>query len=135
MNSKISDEIFNQSLHFMNIDNNALKNDNNKYLVRSLYYDNDDYTNFFEKVDGIKIRKKFRLRSYDKEFKSKNPIFLEMKGRVHDRIIKKRVLIDKNDIKYFETLKDLEMLYKKYNNNSLVREFIYDVKKKISSQK
>ena len=130
MNSKISDEIFNQSLHFMNIDSNALKNDNNKYLVRSLYYDNDDYTNFFEKVDGIKIRKKFRLRSYDKEFKSKNPIFLEMKGRVHDRIIKKRVLIDKNDIKYFETLKDLEMLYKKYNNNSLVREFIYDVKKK-----
>ena len=46
MNSKISDEIFNQSLNFMNIDNYALKNHNNKYLVRSLYFDNDDYSNF-----------------------------------------------------------------------------------------
>ena len=130
MSSKISDEIFNQSLNFMNIDNYALKNHNSKYLVRSLYFDNDDYSNFFEKVDGIKIRKKFRLRCYDKDFQSNNPIFLEMKGRVHDRIIKKRVLIDKNDIKYFETLTNLEKLNEKYDNNALIKEFIYDVRKK-----
>ena len=41
----------------MNIDNYAQFNKDNKYLVRSLYFDNDDYNNFFEKVDGIKIRK------------------------------------------------------------------------------
>ena len=58
MSSKISQEIFRQSLNFMKIDNFALKNKNQKYLVRSLYFDNNDYSNFFEKVDGIKIRKK-----------------------------------------------------------------------------
>ena len=131
MSSKISDEIFNQSLNFMNIDNYAQFNKDNKYLVRSLYFDNDDYNNFFEKVDGIKIRKKFRLRSYDKQLNSKIPIFLEMKGRVHDRIIKKRLLIDRNDLKYFEKLNNLEELYKKYNKNTLIKDFIYDVKKKI----
>lgn len=130
MSSKISDEIFNQSLNFMNIDNYAQFNKDNKYLVRSLYFDNDDYNNFFEKVDGIKIRKKFRLRSYDKKLNSKIPIFLEMKGRVHDRIIKKRLLIDRNDLKYFEKLNNLEELYKKYNKNTLIKDFIYDVKKK-----
>ena len=129
LNSQISNEIFSQSLNFMNIDNYAIKN-NNEYFVRSLYFDNDDYSNFFEKVDGVKIRKKFRLRCYDKNSLSINPIFLEMKGRVHDRIIKKRVLINRNDIKYFETLKNLETLNQKYGYNSLINEFIYDVKKK-----
>ena len=130
MNSKISNDIFNQSLNFMNIDNYALKNKSHKYLVRSLYFDNDEYSNFFEKVDGVKVRKKFRLRSYDKDLSSKNPVFFEVKGRAHDRIIKKRVWMDKNDIKYFETLNNLEELNKKYKNDSLIKDFIYDVKKK-----
>lgn len=130
MSSKISNEIFNQSLNFMDIDNFALRNKHNKYLVRSLYFDNNEYTNFFEKVDGIKVRKKFRLRSYDKNMNSESPIFFEMKGRAHDRIIKKRVLIDKADIKYFETLKNLDELRKKYKNNDLIEDFIYDVIRK-----
>jgi hypothetical protein len=130
INSKISNEIFNQSLNFMKIDNFALNNKDKRYLVRSLYFDNGQYHNFFEKVDGIKIRKKFRLRSYDKNSDSKNPVFLEMKGRAQDRIIKKRVMIDKNDIKYFETLKNLDELNNKYKNTNLIKEFIYDVKKK-----
>ena len=130
ISSKISDEIFNQSLNFMDIDNYAQVNKDNKYLVRSLYFDNDNYDNFFEKVDGIKIRKKFRLRSYDKQLNFKTPIFLEMKGRVHDRIIKKRLLIDRSDLIYFEKLNKLEELFEKYNKNTLIKDFIYDVKKK-----
>ena len=130
ISSKISNEIFNQSLNFMKIDNFALKNKNKGYLVRSLYFDNNQYNNFFEKVDGIKIRKKFRLRSYDKYSASKYPVFLEMKGRALDRIIKKRVLLDKNDINYFETLKNLDELNNKYKNTNLIKEFIYDVKRK-----
>ena len=114
----------------MKIDNFALKNKNKGYLVRSLYFDNDQYNNFFEKVDGIKIRKKFRLRTYDKYSASKYPVFLEMKGRALDRIIKKRVLLDKNDINYFETLKNLDELNNKYKNTNLIKEFIYDVKRK-----
>ena len=58
-----------------------------------------------------------------------------MKGRVHDRIIKKRLLIDRNDLKYFEKLNNLEELYKKYNKNTLIKDFIYDVKKKKNQKK
>ena len=32
-----------------------------KYLVRSLYFDNNIFTNFKEKIDGIKNRHKFKL--------------------------------------------------------------------------
>ena len=39
-------------------------------------------------------------------------------------------MIDKNDIKYFETLKNLDELSKKYNGNDLIKDFIYDVKEK-----
>lgn len=130
MDYKISNEIFKQSLNFMNVDKFALKKKSRNYLVRSLYFDNDFYSNFFEKVDGIKIRKKFRLRSYDKYLNSNSPVYLEMKGRVHDRIIKRRLMIEKSDIKYFETLKNLDELIKKYKNESLIEEFIYEVKKK-----
>ena len=35
-----------------------------KYLVRSLYFDNNIFTNFKEKIDGIKNRHKFRIRTY-----------------------------------------------------------------------
>ena len=40
-----------------------------KYLVRSLYFDNDVFTNFNEKIDGIKNRHKFRIRTYAMEKK------------------------------------------------------------------
>ena len=40
------------------------------YLIRSIYFDNLDNDAYFEKVDGIEIRKKYRLRMYnnDKSF-------------------------------------------------------------------
>ena len=43
-------------------------------------------------------------------------------------------MIDKTDIKYFESLKNLNELSKKYNSD-LIKDFIYDVKRKILSQK
>ena len=88
ISNKIAGEIFNQSLNFMKLDEFALEN--KAYDVRSLYYDNYDFDNFFEKVDGIKFRKKFRIRTYGKKFQKFNPIYLEAKGRVQDRIFKKR---------------------------------------------
>ena len=75
--------IFKESLNFMNYDEYALKNKG--YFVRSLYFDNYDYDNFFEKVDGIKFRKKFRIRTYNDKIDQNNPIYLEAKGRVQDR--------------------------------------------------
>ena len=93
-----ADKIENEIKHFMVLDKNAIKKANNKYFVRSLYFDNPINSNFYEKVDGMQIRKKFRIRSYSNYKNSKNPIFLEMKGRRNQRTYKIRTIIKPNNI-------------------------------------
>ncbi len=34
------------------------------YRVTSQYYDSEDLTSYWEKLDGVRLRKKFRLRFY-----------------------------------------------------------------------
>ena len=120
--------IFKDSLNFMDCDKYATKD--NSYFVRSLYFDNDDFDNFFEKVDGIKFRKKFRIRTYESKKKIDNKVYLESKGRIQDRIFKKRFKIDCSDLNFFYKNIDSNYLLKKYENNSLIQEFIFDVLRK-----
>ena len=56
----ISKAIQNEVSNFMEQDTFA--GIQNKYLVRSLYFDNNIFTNFHEKIDGLKNRHKFRIR-------------------------------------------------------------------------
>lgn len=64
---------------------------NGKYTLSSLYYDSDDYRFYWEKVEGIKFRRKLRIRRYvdDKPFTNDSTVFLEIKQRV-DRVTQKR---------------------------------------------
>ena len=48
------------------------------YLIRSLYFDSLDDRDFEEKVDGVDLRRKIRLRNYGKESQSAK---LEMKQK------------------------------------------------------
>jgi len=130
VNSKLSNIIFKEANNFMKVDEHAAINKNKGYFVRSLYFENKDYDNFYEKVDGVKLRKKFRLRTYSNKFNKETLIFLEMKGRNKDRVLKERVKIDNEDLVYFYSLKNLHELSLKYKTNSLINDFIYDVYKK-----
>ena len=40
-----------------------------KYLIRSLYFDDMEKTAYYEKVDGVEFRKKYRIRIYNKDKK------------------------------------------------------------------
>lgn len=40
-------------------------NGENGYMVRSLYFDTPDATDYYEKIEGLENRKKIRLRIYD----------------------------------------------------------------------
>ncbi|MDL2288093.1 polyphosphate polymerase domain-containing protein [Oscillospiraceae bacterium OttesenSCG-928-F05] len=51
------------------------------YMVRSLYFDSLDNTDFFEKEDGVENRKKIRLRIYDPEDKKAKLELKEKFGR------------------------------------------------------
>jgi hypothetical protein len=127
-----ADKIENEIKHFMVLDKNAIKKANNKYFVRSLYFDNPINSNFYEKVDGMQIRKKFRIRSYSNYKNSKNPIFLEMKGRRNQRTYKMRTIIKPNNINLLLDRKKFKILKKTYSNNEVINNFIYEsLRKKI----
>jgi SPX domain protein involved in polyphosphate accumulation len=64
---------------------------NGRYTVASLYYDSPDLHCFREKQDGIRFRRKLRIRSYepDRIFTDQTRVFVEVKQRV-DRVTQKR---------------------------------------------
>jgi SPX domain protein involved in polyphosphate accumulation len=64
---------------------------NGRYAVASLYYDSPDFRCYQEKLDGVKFRRKLRIRRYetDELFTDETPVFVEIKQRV-DRVTQKR---------------------------------------------
>ncbi|MCP4293526.1 MAG: polyphosphate polymerase domain-containing protein [bacterium] len=50
---------------FVEHDAFCAKRPKNRYTVRSIYYDSNGLDFFFEKKDGLEVRKKLRVRTYD----------------------------------------------------------------------
>ena len=61
------------------------------YGLTSLYYDSPDFRFYWEKVDGIKFRRKLRIRCYAaaEPLTPQTPVFVEIKQR-HNRVTQKR---------------------------------------------
>jgi SPX domain protein involved in polyphosphate accumulation len=59
-----------------------------RYLVRSLYYDNDIYQAYYEKIEGNFGRIKSRIRTYSAEQNEKSVIRVELKNRWGEAIEK-----------------------------------------------
>jgi hypothetical protein len=66
-------------------------NGDGRYALASLYYDSPDYRCYQEKMDGLKFRRKLRMRLYETGalLTEETPIFLEIKQRI-DRVTQKR---------------------------------------------
>lgn len=77
---------------FMEVDPFCRTRPEQSYLVRSLYFDAPDYSCYYEKIDGMLDRQKFRLRTYDEPGSS--PCYLELKGRQNHFSYKHRIPID-----------------------------------------
>lgn len=58
--------------------------------ILSQYYDSPDLCFYTDKLDGIGLRNKVRLRVYDQEFRPGTTAFLEIKHRYNDRVRKFR---------------------------------------------
>lgn len=69
-------------------------NGNGRYTLTSLYYDSPDFRCYWEKVDGIRFRRKLRVRRYvtDEALTGDTPVFVEIKQRL-DRVTQKRRII------------------------------------------
>jgi hypothetical protein len=57
------------------------------YRVRSVYYDSPDFRCFRDKLDGVKFRRKLRIRQYDDD---NDTAFLEIKQRNDQSVSKRR---------------------------------------------
>jgi hypothetical protein len=82
----IKEEIMN----YVEYDSYCLAHPDKAYMVYSLYYDNPDSGAFWEKIDGVKNRKKFRFRIYDLDPKNRPDVYLEIKRKKNVVIIKDR---------------------------------------------
>ncbi len=68
--------------------------DGGSYTITSLYYDTADYRAYWDKVEGHKVRRKVRVRTYgDKPVTPTTSCFVEIKQRVNAMMGKRRVAL------------------------------------------
>ncbi len=116
-------EILKQRLKLvMEIDKNSIYSDNT-YLIRSLYFDDLFSTSYYEKLDGILYRKKYRIRLYNGDTRF---IRLECKYKHNNMTSKDQVLICKDLCSKIlnGNIDDIE------TDNELLKSFILDIKTK-----
>lgn len=101
----------------MTLDPFAKKMPGGEYLVRSVYYDNDRHSTYKEKIDGVKLRNKFRIRGYNSRTED-SIVFLEIKRKESDFISKDRARLRLKDAAALFSSKD----YNKYIIESPSRE-------------
>ena len=77
----------------MNRDEHSLKG---SYSVKSLYFDTPDDKALREKINGVNIREKFRLRYYDGD---SSVIFLEKKSKINGLCLKQRCSVSAEEVR------------------------------------
>ena len=75
---------------FMQADVIAAPLPGQRYFVRSLYFDDGHYSAYFDKVDGVNVRYKYRVRTYTDTPGADAAQFLEIKGRHKQLVFKRR---------------------------------------------
>lgn len=96
--SKADAELLKRRLpHIMEPDPNA--GETGRYTIRSLYFDDVDATAYYEKLDGIDYRTKYRIRFYDYD---SSIIKLEKKEKLGNLTRKTAQTITKHDARALE---------------------------------
>ncbi|MCF7809992.1 polyphosphate polymerase domain-containing protein [bacterium] len=93
INNKHRDELRQRFMVNMQHDSFCCDIENKAYTVRSIYLDTRSYLFYFEKKDGLKIRKKLRIRTYNNS-QPNNAGFLEIKRKHGNTVFKERVRIN-----------------------------------------
>jgi VTC domain. len=117
------DELRSSLIPFLNIDKFALFLPQNEYIVRSIYYDTHGLKFYHEKVDGLKIRNKIRIRGYNK-YDCENVVFLEVKRKKNEAGTKNRAMLYIDDIDYILKTNDLEPVKTNYKIED-IKKFLF----------
>lgn len=124
LNENLRKKIQSDVSKFMRVDKFA--NKNKKYFVRSLYFDDDVSTEYYNKIDGMKIRRKFRLRTYGRDFSKEKPIFLELKGRYNQRTYKRRKVINIENLYKYENEEISKIIKDDEFKDNLGQNFLFE---------
>jgi len=100
VSNELLDDIRAMLLPYVRLDSYLSKSDSVDYTVRSIYFDTCRLSLYHEKISGLKLRKKFRLRGYDRPVENQI-VFLEVKQKDESFISKSRSPL------YFENVKGL----------------------------
>jgi len=79
-------------LAYMEYDPHCINHPDFAYPVRSIYLDTRRSLFYFEKIEGHKVRKKLRIRAYDR-LENDGTAFLEIKRKINEHVFKERVQI------------------------------------------
>jgi len=91
---ELRDEVERELRFFLEFDPFVKAAPHHQYFVRSLYYDDPDFTCFHDKHDGLHTRWKFRVRTYTDNPGDGTPYFLEIKGRYNNLVFKHRAPVE-----------------------------------------
>lgn len=105
-------------------DKNAYYNDGS-YLIKSLYFDDIESTSYYEKLDGVLYRKKYRIRIYNND---STFIKLEKKMKHNNMTAKESQLISKE---IYSKILNGNIDGISYESGSLLEEFIANYKCKL----
>ena len=118
--SKDMAEVLKQRLSLiMDVDTNSVNKDNS-YYIRSLYFDDEDSSAFYEKLDGVEYRKKYRIRIYNLDDKF---IRLECKYKHNNMTSKDQILITKEECSKIIDGKIDEF---KFDKDNILKKFLID---------
>jgi hypothetical protein len=84
-------------LPFTTLDPFASRRKDHQYTVRSIYFDTPRLNAYREKIEGVAVRRKLRIRSYN-ELQDGSTAFLEIKRRIDQRLIKDRTAVRFEDL-------------------------------------
>lgn len=107
----------------MDVDKNSVNLDNT-YFIRSLYFDDINSTAYYEKIDRVLYRKKYRIRIYNND---SSFIRLERKWKHNNMTSKDQLKISKENCINLLT-NQFDNIDKDLLNNNLMKEFITDIK-------
>ncbi len=100
------------------------------YTVRSIYFDTRNLDFYWEKIDGIKVRKKLRIRGYNLD---KGFAFLEIKRKYTNCVVKERAKLPLGQIEKIISMLEVkqgEKMPDSHNNRLVSGKFIYNIIKK-----
>ncbi|MFA6254825.1 MAG: polyphosphate polymerase domain-containing protein [Patescibacteria group bacterium] len=112
-------------LKYMEWDPYAKNLPGNNYVVSSLYYDSVGLGCYYQKVDGDRTRKKLRVRFYDSDLKPEIPVFLEIKRKYDNVVIKDRLkLTNEQAYDLLNNNKKLNLNFSQHDQETL-NEFLW----------